>query len=90
MKRARTGRATREYTCLSLKEGLRSVFGIAVEDDDPHTHPVLMCRSCHNTIMKERTAFTPFQWKAHEAETCSVSKTNNVLHKYKYDKNLGM
>jgi hypothetical protein len=28
-KRARSGRATRQYTCLSQKEGLQSVFGIS-------------------------------------------------------------
>jgi hypothetical protein len=51
-KRARSGRATRQYTCLSQKEGLQSVFGISVEEDDHSTHPTFT----HATIPSVSTA----------------------------------
>lgn len=74
MKRARDGRASREYTCRKFSEGLQSVFGVCVANDDACTHPTSVCRSCYEIITKNRPPIVAFEWQAHEPDNCKVDQ----------------
>ena len=88
VKKARSGRATREYACSELSDELWSAFGICITEDSKDIHPTHMCRSCHDAITrKERMPHTfSFEWQTHELD-CRVSKTHtskpthiNIVH----------
>ena len=75
VKRARSGRATREYACSDLAAEIHSEFGICVANDNKCIHPTSLCRSCHDALKRKKTqSITVFEWHAHDKEECSVSK----------------
>ena len=55
VKRARSGRATREYACSDIAAEIHSAFGICVTNDNKCIHPTCLCHLCHDALKRKKT-----------------------------------
>ena len=84
-RRLKTARGNgRSFDCLKFHIEIKHTFSIDISSDDPATHPLQFCFSCHGVICRKASALKKgvpfsspaihnhFHWSGHSDDSCNV------------------